>query len=250
MTEITKPIPMLLWCPMCHERHIDQGEFADKPHHTHACQGCGVAWRPAIVPTCGVQFLPGFKDGDPDRRYMIGNVGNGSFWNQDTGSWGPAQAGTVYCRMIINLPPSGVWVDAKTWNSIGAFEQRAALESLWVIRLGGSDLFWDGYNWTSLTRAYKYRVPPSNLSLPENGQWIRCSDVVLTHTPVEQPTTQSAWMIQYKHATPGSVYWNHQHRVWTTLDDASYWPWPAPPPLREVVVEDGFWTIVERPVRS
>ena len=57
-----EPIPMLLHCPACHERHIDAGEFASKPHHTHACQSCGHCWRPAVVPTVGVQFLPGFKD--------------------------------------------------------------------------------------------------------------------------------------------------------------------------------------------
>jgi uncharacterized Zn finger protein len=56
------PIPMLLWCPECCERHIDVGEFATKPHHTHACQHCGHVWRPAIVPTTGVKFLPGFKN--------------------------------------------------------------------------------------------------------------------------------------------------------------------------------------------
>ncbi len=56
------PIPMLLWCPECRMRHIDKGEFATKEHHTHACQGCGMVWRPAVVPTVGVEFLPGFKD--------------------------------------------------------------------------------------------------------------------------------------------------------------------------------------------
>jgi uncharacterized Zn finger protein len=56
------PIPMILWCPECMERHVDAGEFATKPHHTHACQSCGMVWRPAIVPTVGVRFLPGFKD--------------------------------------------------------------------------------------------------------------------------------------------------------------------------------------------
>lgn len=55
-------IPMLLWCPECGERHIDEGEFATKPHHTHACQSCGHVWRPAIVHTVGVRFLPGFKN--------------------------------------------------------------------------------------------------------------------------------------------------------------------------------------------
>ena len=56
------PIPMLLWCPGCHARHLDVGEFAAKPHHTHACQQCGFVWRPAVVHTVGVQFLPGFKN--------------------------------------------------------------------------------------------------------------------------------------------------------------------------------------------
>lgn len=56
------PIPMLLWCPACHARHVDSGEHATKPHHTHACQSCGLAWRPAVVATVGVQFLPGFKN--------------------------------------------------------------------------------------------------------------------------------------------------------------------------------------------
>ena len=59
----SNPIPMLLWCPECGERHIDMGEFAHKKHHTHACQFCGMVWRPAINFTYGVQFLPGFRDG-------------------------------------------------------------------------------------------------------------------------------------------------------------------------------------------
>ncbi len=56
------PIPMRIICPRCSELHIDEGEFATKPHHTHACQECGEVWRPAIVPTVGVRFLPGFKN--------------------------------------------------------------------------------------------------------------------------------------------------------------------------------------------
>ena len=56
------PIPLILTCPVCNYRHIDRGEFETKVHHTHSCQACGITWRPAIVPTVGVQFLPGFKD--------------------------------------------------------------------------------------------------------------------------------------------------------------------------------------------
>jgi len=60
--ELQQPIPMLLKCPECNTRHIDVSEFATKPHHTHACQQCGHVWRPALVATVGVQFLPGFKN--------------------------------------------------------------------------------------------------------------------------------------------------------------------------------------------
>lgn len=58
------PIPIRLHCPDCGDLHIDVGEFATKPHHTHACQTCGNVWRPAIVHTVGVQFLPGFREED------------------------------------------------------------------------------------------------------------------------------------------------------------------------------------------
>lgn len=61
---MSEPIPMLLFCPMCNTRHVDEGEFATKVHHTHACQNakCGMVWRPAIEPTVGVWFLPGFNN--------------------------------------------------------------------------------------------------------------------------------------------------------------------------------------------
>jgi predicted RNA-binding Zn-ribbon protein involved in translation (DUF1610 family) len=62
-----EPVPMLLWCPECGARHVDVGEFATKPHHTHSCQSCGMTWRPAVIPTKGVQFLPGFKNEEPPR---------------------------------------------------------------------------------------------------------------------------------------------------------------------------------------
>lgn len=55
-------IPMLLTCPGCGERHLDEGEWETRPHHTHACQSCGMVWRPAIVNTVGVRFLPGFRN--------------------------------------------------------------------------------------------------------------------------------------------------------------------------------------------
>lgn len=62
--KIEYPIDMVLHCPECGTRHIDEGLFAVNDHHTHACQECGLPWRPAIVCTRGVRFLPGFKNGD------------------------------------------------------------------------------------------------------------------------------------------------------------------------------------------
>jgi hypothetical protein len=56
------PIPMRLPCESCGKLHIDVGEFATRHHHTHSCQHCGLTWRPAVVHTVGVRFLPGFKN--------------------------------------------------------------------------------------------------------------------------------------------------------------------------------------------
>lgn len=58
LQELGQAIPILLHCPLCSARHIDEGDFATKVHHTHACQSCGHCWRPAVVPTVGVRFLP------------------------------------------------------------------------------------------------------------------------------------------------------------------------------------------------
>ncbi len=65
------PMELLLSCPVCHARHIDVGEFAKKPHHTHACQGCGNVWRPAKEPTVGVQYLSGYKNA-PTGQELVG----------------------------------------------------------------------------------------------------------------------------------------------------------------------------------
>lgn len=55
------PIPMVLRCPSCLAPHIDEGEWATKPHRTHRthlCLKCQTRWRPANVATVGVEFLP------------------------------------------------------------------------------------------------------------------------------------------------------------------------------------------------
>lgn len=47
-------IPMALNCPACGAQHIDEGEWATKPHRTHLCANCGNEFRPANVSTVGV----------------------------------------------------------------------------------------------------------------------------------------------------------------------------------------------------
>lgn len=58
------PVPMILHCPSCGQRHIDNKRWETIVHTSHACQYCGMVWRPAVVPTVGVTFLPGFKNPD------------------------------------------------------------------------------------------------------------------------------------------------------------------------------------------
>lgn len=62
LTIVEGPVPLILYCPACRKRHIDEGTQATTPHRTHACQECGVLWAPAVVPTVGVRFLPGCKN--------------------------------------------------------------------------------------------------------------------------------------------------------------------------------------------
>ncbi len=85
---MSEPVPMLLHCPVCYARHIDEGEFATKPHHTHACQTCGMTWRPAVVPTVGVQFLPGFKNETAPLKAFVGNPSPIDTGNQTGGGGG------------------------------------------------------------------------------------------------------------------------------------------------------------------
>lgn len=64
------PIDMVLHCPQCHQQHIDEPEretsvcgdgresqWTNPPHRSHMCKGCGLIWRPADVPTNGVQAV-------------------------------------------------------------------------------------------------------------------------------------------------------------------------------------------------
>lgn len=57
-----EPIDMVLHCPKCGLQHIDAPDertpgWKNEPHRSHLCHGCGHIWRPADVPTNGVQAI-------------------------------------------------------------------------------------------------------------------------------------------------------------------------------------------------
>ncbi len=85
------PIRMLLTCPSCCSRHIDEGRFASKPHHTHECQVCGLVWRPAIENTVGVQLLFGPES---ETRKLRGKL---NLHRLEVHSYG-TQDNTVHCK--------------------------------------------------------------------------------------------------------------------------------------------------------
>jgi hypothetical protein len=73
---MNEPINMVLHCPACGAKHIDRpapcvsalcadgcalpGDcigWTNPPHRSHLCEACGFIWRPADVPTNGVQAV-------------------------------------------------------------------------------------------------------------------------------------------------------------------------------------------------
>ena len=79
-----EPIDMILHCPNCGKQHIDEAKpctmgmecgsagvcyaaamgepnrcdaWANEPHRSHLCHGCGYIWRPADVATNGVKAI-------------------------------------------------------------------------------------------------------------------------------------------------------------------------------------------------
>lgn len=48
------PVPVTIYCPKCETMHLDDGEWATRPHKTHLCLECGQEWRPFPYATVGV----------------------------------------------------------------------------------------------------------------------------------------------------------------------------------------------------
>jgi hypothetical protein len=58
---VFSPLPMILNCPKCGVRHVDypepENDWTNPPHKSHLCHACGAVWRPADVPTYGVERI-------------------------------------------------------------------------------------------------------------------------------------------------------------------------------------------------
>ncbi|MFV0673621.1 hypothetical protein [Variovorax sp. tm] len=75
----SEPIDMVLHCPKCHLQHIDAPDqrtpdWKNEPHRSHLCHGCGHIWRPADVPTNGVQAIK--TTGKADSPIAVTTEGN------------------------------------------------------------------------------------------------------------------------------------------------------------------------------
>lgn len=61
LAEAREPVPMILFCPSCGARHIDAADpasgWTNPPHRSHLCGVCSYQWRPADVPTVGVDAI-------------------------------------------------------------------------------------------------------------------------------------------------------------------------------------------------
>lgn len=49
-------VRVLMWCPRCHEQHVDESDA--KPHTVHRCYFCDMQWRFTDWNSLGVMTLP------------------------------------------------------------------------------------------------------------------------------------------------------------------------------------------------
>jgi hypothetical protein len=73
------PIPTMLRCPKCALTHVDEGEWATKPHRAHLCAWCGHEWRPYDYPTVGVLFPPAAPDAPCGHAYWAAGCAQCAF---------------------------------------------------------------------------------------------------------------------------------------------------------------------------
>lgn len=75
IAETPAPVPMTLFCPFCGVQHVDEGEWATRPHKTHQCQSCKKEWRLFEYPTVGVAPVPVEGAREWYKTHVVAEVG-------------------------------------------------------------------------------------------------------------------------------------------------------------------------------
>jgi hypothetical protein len=63
VAEPASPVAGILFCPSCGKQHVDEGEWATRPHRRHLClddargAGCGARWEVVVIVTDGDELL-------------------------------------------------------------------------------------------------------------------------------------------------------------------------------------------------
>lgn len=58
---MSEAISLPLYCPHCRTNHVDEGMWAERPHHVHQCQSCGHEWDEGMR-TVGIKGEPSNAD--------------------------------------------------------------------------------------------------------------------------------------------------------------------------------------------
>lgn len=129
------PVPLILHCPMCHARHVDEGAQATTPHRTHACQNprCGHLWAPAVVPTVGVWTLPGCLNSSEDGRLSPVPGPMTRVVKSRTEVWDGANASTRPCPTCLARAGEGCsrWTGAQVPMTVGEGDAKVHEERCW-----------------------------------------------------------------------------------------------------------------------
>lgn len=147
---LAAPIDMLLYCPNCGVRHVDAPEphlgpsidgsgdmplWTNPPHRSHLCHSCGCIWRPADVPTNGVEAIK--TEGKADTWPVPHNEEVTAALAQQAGgvpagfvSLGPTpEMIDAGAQRLVSFEENSVWPDS--WDALQVAAARNEAERVW-----------------------------------------------------------------------------------------------------------------------
>lgn len=86
--EEQQPLDMVLHCPKCGLQHVDKPDpislWSNPPHRSHLCHSCAHVWRPADVPTNGVEAVltKGHMDSPIPTKRVVTPLEVEDMWNE------------------------------------------------------------------------------------------------------------------------------------------------------------------------